>query len=41
MTLLLTMIGGVAGGGLGWLFSRVTRRNTEETTQTCETRTST
>jgi hypothetical protein len=42
MTLLFLLIGGAAGGGLGWLFDRVTRRGKAETTETqddCETRT--
>ncbi|MGD0779348.1 MAG: hypothetical protein ABR954_01010 [Dehalococcoidales bacterium] len=30
MTLVYIIIGGVVGGGLGWLFDRVTRREQPE-----------
>jgi hypothetical protein len=34
MTILFVLIGGALGGGLGWLFDRITRRGAAESTET-------
>ena len=40
MSLLFIILGGAVGGGLGWLFDKVTRRNQPAAAEEdCETRT--
>jgi F0F1-type ATP synthase assembly protein I len=36
MTILFIILGGVVGGGLGWLFDKVTQRKQPATTKTPE-----
>jgi hypothetical protein len=39
MVILFIILGGAAGGGLGWLFDRVTKRKAGEAAASCETNT--